>query len=332
MNFNSLGNSNIKISKVSFGAWAIGGWMWGGSDEKDAIDAIASAIDLGMTTIDTAPIYGFGKSESLVGKVIKDKRDKVQLLTKYGLSWETDQGRFYFNSKNEMGKNVAIHKYSDPKNVIIECEKSLERLGTDYIDLYQIHWHDPTTPIENTMEAVIKLKEQGKIRAAGVCNYTAGQMKTADRVIDIETNQVPYSMVLRDIEDDVVPYCLETGKGILAYSPLQRGVLTGKITSDYMFNEGDHRPSTPFYQEPNLSRINKFLKSIQPLANDHQLTLAQMVICWTIQQPAVNSALVGARNPTQVKENAKAGEVILEKSVIEKISKELSGLSLNINV
>jgi len=332
MNYDYLGNTKIKISKVTFGAWAIGGWMWGGADEKDAIAAMETAIDLGMTTIDTAPVYGFGKSESLVGKVIKNKRDKVQILTKYGMSWNTNRGKFYFNSKNEKDENVAIHKYADPANVIRECEESLRRMETDFIDLYQIHWHDPTTPIEATMEAIRKLKEEGKIRAAGVCNYTADQMKIADQVIEIETNQVPYSMVLRNIENDVVPYCLETGKGVLAYSPLQRGVLTGKITSNYRFNKGDHRPSTPFYKEPNLSRINKFLNSIQSLANDHQLTLAQLVICWTIQQPAINSALVGARNPTQVRENVKAGDVSLKKSIIDKINKELSLLKLNLEI
>lgn len=330
MNYKNLGTTDIKISSVAFGAWAIGGWMWGGSDEKDAINALDTAIDLGMTSIDTAPVYGFGKSESLVGKVIKNKRDKVQLLTKYGLRWDTNKGTFYFNSKNEKGEQVAIHKYAGPQNVVRECEESLKRLNTDYIDLYQIHWHDPSTPIEETMEAVHRLKEQGKIRAAGVCNYDAEQMKTAEKGVAVVTNQVPYSMVLRDIEKDVVPYCLETGKGVLAYSPLQRGILTGKITSDYKFKKGDHRPSTPHYKEPNLSRINEFLDRIKPLAHDNGLTLAQLVIYWTIRQPAINAALVGARNPEQVKENAKAGEINLENSVIQNIDKELDKLKLNL--
>jgi aryl-alcohol dehydrogenase-like predicted oxidoreductase len=248
------------------------------------------------------------------------------------MRWDTDRGEFYFNSTNDMGIKIAIHKYADPESVIKECEDSLTRLNTDYIDLYQIHWPDPTTPIESTMEAVLRLKEQGKIRAAGVSNYSAEQMKIAEKVIEIETNQMPYSMVLRDIEEDIVPYCLKTGKGILAYSPLQRGLLTGKITSDYHFNEGDHRPSTPFFKEPNLTRINQFLNTIKPLADDHHLSLAQLVLCWTLEQPAINTVLVGARNPKQVKENAISGDVRLEKSVIEEINSKLGDLHLNLSV
>jgi aryl-alcohol dehydrogenase-like predicted oxidoreductase len=331
MEFINIGNSDIQISKLTFGAWAIGGWMWGGSDEKDAIRAMETSIDLGMTTIDTAPVYGFGKSEELVGKVIKNKRAQVQILTKYGLRWNTSSGKLYFNSTNEKGEKVAIHNYAGPEGVINECEESLKRLQTDHIDLFQIHWPDPTTPIESTMEAVLKLREQGKIRAAGVCNYSADQMKTAEKVIEIETNQVPYSMVLRDIEKDVVPYCLETGKGVLAYSPLQRGVLTGKITPDYQFNAGDHRPSTPYFKEPNLTRINQFLITIKPLADDYKISLTQLVLYWTLKQPAINSVLVGARNPQQVKENVRAGEIKLEDSVIVEINKQLGELHLNLN-
>jgi aryl-alcohol dehydrogenase-like predicted oxidoreductase len=328
----NLGNTDIKISKLTFGAWAIGGWMWGGADEKDAIHAIETSIDLGMTTLDTAPVYGFGKSESLVGEAIKNKRDRVQILTKYGLRWKSKNGEFYFTSTDENGKKVDIYKYAAPESVIKECEESLKRLNTDYIDLLQIHWHDPTTPIESTMEAVLKLKEKGKIRAAGVCNYSADQMKIAEKVIVIETNQVPYSMVLRDIEKEVVPYCLKTGKGILAYSPLQRGILTGKITSDYPFNKGDHRPNTPFYKEPNLSWINQFLSEIKPIANENNLSLSQLVLCWTMQQPAINAVLVGARNPTQVKENVKAGEVTLDDTTIQEINSKLENLHLDLSV
>ncbi len=330
MEYRQIGNTGISISEITFGAWAIGGWMWGGSDEKDAKAAIETAIGLGMTTIDTAPAYGFGKSESLVGQVIKNKRDKVQVLTKYGLRWDTDKGTFHFNTRNEKGEKIAMHKYAGPENVIRECEESLQRLNTDYIDLYQIHWPDLSTPIEDTMEAVLKLKEQGKIRATGVCNYDVEQMKRADKVVTIETNQVPYSMVLRDIEADVMPYCEETGKGILAYSPLQRGLLTGKITPGYKFKEGDHRPSTPHFKEPNLSRINHFLDSIKPLAGEAGISLTQLVIYWTLQQPAILSALVGARDPEQVKENAGAGDVRLEDGVIREINEKLDDLKLEV--
>ena len=327
MEYRNLGKTDIKISVVSFGAWAIGGWMWGGADDKDAIDALESAIDLGMTTIDTAPVYGFGKSEELVGKAIHKKRDKVQVLTKYGLRWDTKEGAFYFNSTNRKGEPVSIHKFAGPESVIRECEASLKRLQTDYIDLYQIHWNDPTTSIEDTMEAVGRLKEQGKIRAAGVSNYTTDQMKQADIVLEIASNQVPYSMILRNIEKDLVPYCLKAGKSVLAYSPLQRGILTGKITSGHKFNEGDHRPQTLYYKKKNISRINKFLSKIKPLAEDHSITLAQLVIYWTIKQPAVTSALVGARNPMQVSENSVAGRIQLSDEVVTKINKLLETYS-----
>lgn len=332
MEYRNLGRSDKKVSVISFGAWAIGGWMWGGADENDAKEAINTAIDHGMTSIDTAPVYGFGKSEEIVGQVIKNKRDKVEILTKYGLRWDTKKGSFYFNSSDANGREVSIHRYAGPGSIVKECEASLKRLKTDYIDLYQIHWHDPTTPIEDTMEAISKLKKDGKILAAGVSNYTAEQMKLADKVTDIVTNQVPYSMVLRDIEKDLVPYCLQSGKGILAYSPLQRGVLTGKINSDYVFNPGDHRPQTPYFKEPNLTKINEFLKRIEPIAKDHGITLAQLVIYWTIKQPAVTSALVGARNSKQVKENLKAGEINIGETDILTINKYLKDLSIELDV
>jgi aryl-alcohol dehydrogenase-like predicted oxidoreductase len=330
MEYRNLSNSDVKISTISFGAWAIGGWMWGGADEKDAINAIETAIDLGMTSIDTAPVYGFGKSEKLVGQVIHNKRDKVQILTKFGLRWDTKEGEFYFNSINEKGEDVSIHRFAGPESIIKECEASLQRLQTEFIDLYQIHWNDPTTPIEDSMEAVGVLMEQGKIRAAGVSNYSAEQMKQADSIINISTNQVPYSMVLRNIEQSLVPYCLENNKGILAYSPLQRGILTGKITPDYKFNEGDHRPHTPYFKEPNISRINNFLTKIKPIAEDNNITIAQLVIYWTIQQPSITSALVGARNPVQVKENIKAGEIKLDQEELLTINALLDDLDLDI--
>jgi len=332
MKFNKLPGTEIDVSAISFGAWAIGGWMWGGADEQDALDALETSIELGMTTIDTAPVYGFGKSEELVGKVIEGKRDKVQILTKYGLHWNTKKGVFYFNSEDASGNSVDIHRYAGGEAVIRECEDSLKRLRTDHIDLYQIHWNDPSTPIEETMAAVAKLKEQGKILSAGVCNYSAEQMAKANKTVDIVTNQVPYSMVKRDIEEDVIPYCTNNGKGVLPYSPLQRGILTGKITSGYKFNEGDHRPSTPYYKEPNLTRINSFLNEIKPIAEGYSLTLGQLVIQWTINRPAMISTLVGARNPQQVKENIKAVEVDVSKNHMDEITGKLDQLELNMDV
>jgi len=178
------------------------------------------------------------------------------------------------------------------------------------------------------MEALERLLEQGKIRAAGVCNYDAQQMEEAEKVITLASNQVPYSMVNRGIEDDVVPYCLEHGNGILAYSPLQRGLLTGKITDDYEFKEGDHRPNTPFFKQPNLDRINAVLDKIKPIANRHDATLAQLVINWTVCQPGITVALVGARNADQALQNADAMNFTLSEEEIANINAFLEELEL----
>jgi len=328
MKYNQLGDSQVKVSAITFGAWAIGGWMWGGSDKKDAIDAMHTAVDLGITSIDTAPIYGFGLSEELVGEALAGKRQQVQILTKYGMRWDSQEGNLAFMSQDENGKEVPIHKFAGKQSIIKECEDSLRRLRTDYIDLYQIHWPDVTTPISETMEAVVQLIQEGKVLAAGVCNYNAQQMAEAEQTLKLATNQVPYSMVERQIEVDVTPYCLEHGKGILAYSPLQRGLLTGKITDDYKFEEGDHRPNTKHFQPDNRRKVNQFLDKIRPIADGYGVTLAQLVINWTIQQPAVVAALVGARDPKQVKENAKALDFMLSGEEIKQINALLDDLTL----
>ena len=211
-----------------------------------------------------------------------------------------------------------------------EIKRSLERLGTNYIDLYQIHWPDSSTPIEEAMEAFNILLKQGKIRAAGVSNYSVEQMATASGVVELSSNQVPYSMVRREIEEDVVPWCLENDCGILAYSPLQRGLLTGKITPDYSFAPGDSRPETPHFKINNLIRTNKFLEKIKPLAEEKGATLSQLVIAWTLLQPGITVALVGARTEEQVKQNAGAFEVKLSVDEVELINKELDKLQLDL--
>ena len=330
MKLNQLGKSNLKVTEIAFGAWAAGGWMWGGTDYHQSVKAIKKAIDLGMTSIDTAPAYGFGLSEEIVGEAIKGKRDKVQILTKYGLRWDTTKGKFFFPSESNDGKPVNMHKFASKESVINECEQSLKRLGVDYIDLYQIHWSDPTTPIEETMEAIDQLLKQGKIKASGVCNFTVEDMKKADSVVPLTSNQVPYSMVKRDIEKEIVPFCEKKNIGILAYSPLQRGVLTGKIKEDYKFNEGDTRANLPYYKLGNLVSINDFLEQIKPIANDRNITLTQLVINWTLMQPGISCVLVGARSPKQVEENVKAAEFRLSDEEISKINTELNKLELEL--
>ncbi len=309
METRKLGRSDVKASVITFGAWAIGGWMWGGTDRKEAVEAIRASLDHGVTSIDTAPAYGQGLSEELCGEAIRGyDRTKIQLLTKYGLSWDTTKGEFFFKSRDSKGKELLIHKLASKESIMKECENSLKRMGTDYIDLYQIHWPDRTTPVSETMEAMEQLIKQGKIRAAGVCNYSPELMKEAEKTIPLTSNQVPYSMVNRDIEKEVVPYARRNDLAIIAYSPLQRGLLTGKIKPGHRFSDGDTREGNMYYSDENISRVNAFLDKLMPLAREKNATIGQLVIRWTIEQPGITIALVGARNATQAVENAKAGE------------------------
>lgn len=331
MEYRKLGNSDLNVSVVTFGAWAAGGWMWGGADRKEAVKAIQAGFDYGVTSIDTAPVYGQGTSEEIVGEAIKGiPRDSVQIMTKYGLNWEGTKGQFYFSSKNNQGKPIDIYRYSGKESIIRECETSLRLLGTDYIDLYQIHWADPTTPIQETMEAVAQLIKEGKVRYAGVCNYNVALMKEAAKYIDLVSDQVSYSMVKRDIEQELVPSLIENNQSVLAYSPLQRGLLSGKIKPGQSFAEGDTRVDQPYYSDKNIQLINSFLEKIKPLADEKNATLSQLVIRWTIEQPGITIALVGARNATQSVENAKAAQLKLSSEEISIINSELAKLKLEL--
>lgn len=329
MEYRKIGGTDLELSVVSFGAWAIGGWMWGGAERKDAVEAIRASYELGVTSIDTAPIYGQGTSEEIVGEAIKGlPRDKIQILTKYGMRWDLVKGNLAFKSKDNDGKDIDVYKYAGKESIIKECENSLRRLGTDYIDLYQIHWPDLTTPIEETMETVAQLIREGKVRQAGVSNYNVDQMKEAEKYIKLASDQVPYSMVKRDIEKELVPYCIENNKSIIAYSPLERGLLTGKMKPGYKFEAGDHRAGLYFFKEENLKRTNQFLEKIEPLAAEKNATLGQLVIRWAIEQPGITIALVGARDAKQATQNAKATEVQLNKEEISFVTAELNKLEL----
>jgi aryl-alcohol dehydrogenase-like predicted oxidoreductase len=329
MELKTLGTSSVKVTPIAFGAWAIGGWMWGGAEDKAAISAIKASLDAGISTIDTAPIYGFGKSEELVGKALQGmSRDKYQILTKFGMNWKTNKGEFFFDSIDNTGKATKIYKYSGKESILQECEDSLRRLKTDYVDLLQIHWPDATTPISETMEAVAKLIEQGKVRAAGVCNYSVDQVNEALKTVNLVSNQVPYSAIFRAIEKTVVPQAVAKKLSILPYSPLQRGLLTGKIKRDHKFNEGDTRDGNRFYKPENIDRTNAFLEKIKPIADGYGVSLAQLVINWTTRQPAMDCVLVGARDERQVKENVKALSFKLKEDEVKAIRKHAEELAL----
>lgn len=329
MQYRKLSNSDLELSVITFGAWAAGGWMWGGTERKDAVNAIRESYHAGVTSIDTAPAYGQGLSEEIVGEaLIGIPRDKVQIITKYGLRWDLKKGEFHFKSKDNEGKDIDMYKYSGRDGIIQECENSLRRLKTDYIDLYQIHWADSTTPISETMETVALLIKQGKVRHAGVCNYNVAQMKEAEKSITLVSNQVPYSMVKREIEKEVVPHCIQNNKAILAYSPLERGLLTGKIKPGYKFEEGDHRANLFYFNDENIKRTNEFLDKIKPIAASKGITLSQLVLGWTLAQPGITIALVGARNAEQALANAKAGDITLSAGEISTINGHLATLQI----
>ena len=330
MEYQKLGDAAVSVSRITFGSWAAGGWMWGGTEQNDAVGAIHASYDLGVTSIDTAPVYGMGLSEQLVGEAIKSlPRDKVQVLTKFGMRWDMAEGDFAMKTTDNEGRSLDVYKYASRDSIIKECEASLRRLGTDYIDLYQQHWPDVTTPIAETMEAVQRLIEQGKVRAAGVSNYSVTQLAEAEKTLGLASNQVPYSMLRRAIEQDVVPYCQQHGTGILVYSPLQMGLLTGKIKPSQHFDASDLRSTNRLFQPEAVQKVNAFLHKIRPLAETKNATLGQLVLRWTLAQPGITVALVGARNPEQAVQNAKTMDLQLSFEELDFINKQLASLQLS---
>ncbi|UUC44961.1 aldo/keto reductase [Flavobacterium cerinum] len=319
----NLGKSAIEVSPITLGAFAIGGTMWGGNEKKDSIAAIQASVDNGVTSIDTAPFYGFGLSETMIGEAIKGRdRSKIQLLTKFGLVWDgsnNGKGEYFFDADGQ-----PIYKYASKANVIKEVEESLKRMNTDYIDLLQLHWPDNTTPISETMEAMETLIQQGKIKAAGVSNYSVTQLEEAQNFVTLASNQVAYSMLNRAIEKEVVPYSIDHNIGIIAYSPMERGLLTGKYFNDGKLSETDHRNG--YFGQYDLEKVKHFLNAIQPIAEAKNSTLAQLVLRWTLQQPGITVVLAGARNAEQAISNAGALHFELSGEEIQFINNQLNTL------
>ena len=322
----------MEISAVGFGAWAIGGWMWGGADENDAIDAIHAALARGINLIDTAPIYGFGRSEEIVGRAIRDRRDKVVLATKCGLIWDREEGEFYFHA-DELGAAARpsereIYKCLRPASIRRELDRSLQRLGTDHVDLYQTHRQESTTPIVDTMGELLRLKESGKIRAIGVSNASVEDMKAYG---PIDADQEKYSLLDREIEQDSLPYCRQQKIAVLAYSPLANGLLTGRMRPDRQFGPGDLRKNNRRFSPANIERINDSLEQLRSIADRHVATPGQLVIAWTISQPGVTCALCGARNPQQAIDNAAAGDIVLSPDELDAIGQHVQSEELAIS-
>lgn len=325
MEYRKLGKTDLELSAITYGAFAIGGNMWGGNEKKDSIDSVRASLDHGVTTLDTAPFYGFGLSEEMIGEAIKGyDRSKIQLLTKFGLVWDGSnhgKGEFFFDAE-EAGKVIPVYKYASKTSIIKEVEDSLKRLQTDYIDLLQIHWPDGTTPISETMEALELLIQQGKIRAAGVSNYSVEQVSDAKNTLNIASNQVGYSMLNRGIEQDLVPYALANDLGIIVYSPMERGLLTGKYFNEGKLKENDHRNG--YFQQFDLTKVKTFLDTISPIAASKGVTLSQLVLRWTSLQPAITIVLAGARNAAQAIANAQAIDIDLTTDELSFINAELS--------
>ena len=315
----TIGASGISASAIGLGTWAIGGWMWGGTDEAQSIDTIRASIDAGVSLIDTAPAYGQGLSEEIVGKAIKGRRDKVVLATKLGLVWHTKKGNHFFDYDG-----APVHRYLGADSVVYEVEQSLRRLGTDHIDHYITHWQDPTTPVTETMEALDRLKTQGKIRSIGASNVSVADVKAYLAAGQLDAVQQEYSMVARDMEQDLLPFCADNDVSVLSYSSLALGLLSGKIGPDRVFTGDDQRKDNPRFSLGNRRKVAALMEAIRPIAEAHDAGEAQIVIAWTLQQPGITFSLCGARSPQQARENAQAGRIRLSGQEINQISEAAS--------
>ena len=329
-----IGRSGIEASVVALGTWVMGGWMWGGADEDDSIGAIHAGLDAGINFIDTAPIYGFGHSEIVVGRALKGRRDSVVLATKVGMVPNAPGGRLEFRSTglgpHEFG-HIPVHIYNHPESIRAEVEMSLKRLQTDRIDLIQTHWQEEQTPIEDTMGALLRLKEEGKVRAIGVCNATVAQMDGYRSVGGLDSDQEKYSMLDRKkMEGGQLGYCCENDIAVLAYSPLALGLLTGKVGPERVFPEGDLRRTRDRFSVDNRKRVKELLDSFAPIAAKHDCTLGQLVIAWTTHQPGLTHALVGARTPEQAVENARGGEIELTDEELATMNAAVRGVGAGI--
>lgn len=326
MRYRELGMSGIEASVVGFGAWAIGGWMWGGADESDSIRAIHASLDAGVNLIDTAPIYGFGLSEEIVGRAIRDRRDEVVLATKCGMVANTRAGEHKFNSDARgpsPNGHIGVYIHLKPESIRREIDASLKRMEVDHIDLYQTHWQEETTPVEDTMDTLLDLKQEGKIRAIGVSNANSSHMRAYRKVGALDADQEKYSMLDREIESDQAAYCEEHEMALLAYSPLAQGLLTGHVTPDREFAAGDQRRTDPRFSVENRKRVASMLERFKPIAEAHDATLTQLAIAWTVSQPGVTHALCGARRAEQATENAGGGSIELSSEELEQMDEAI---------
>jgi methylglyoxal reductase len=305
MNKTKLGSSGIACESVGLGTWAMGGWMWGGSDDAAAIQAIRASLDAGVRLIDTAPAYGLGHAEILVGKALAGRRGDAVIATKCGLVWHTQKGTHFFDEEGQ-----PVYRHLGRESIFHEVEQSLKRLQTDYIDLYITHWQDAKTPVEETMGALLDLKRQGKIRAIGVSNVDAPTLADYLRHGPVDAIQERYSLIDREIEATLLPLCRQHDTAVLGYSSLALGLLAGPIDAQRRFNGDDQRNGNPRFSAENRQKLNAFFADIEPVRARLQCSFAQLMIAWTTANDRVTVALCGARNAQQAADNAGATRVL----------------------
>ena len=298
MKTRKLGSTDFHLTTIGLGTWAIGGpWQfgWGTQDDQESISTIRRALELGINWIDTAPAYGLGHSEEVVGQAIQGLAEKPIIATKCGRAWGED-GRLYGNLKRD--------------GIRAETEASLRRLRVEAIDLYQIHWPDPDEGLEEGWAAIADLVKEGKLRYAGVCNFSVEQLKRIQPIHPVASSQPPYSMLAREVEAEHLAYCAANDIGVIPYSPMQKGLLTGKVTRDWVhgLDESDHRRRDFNFQEPRLSANLETVDGLRAIADKRGKTVAQLAIAWVLRRPEITAAIVGARRPPQIEETVLAAE------------------------
>ena len=309
MRTTELGRTGMEITRVGLGAWAIGGaeydWGWGDQDDDDSIAAIHHALELGVTWIDTAAQYGFGHSEEVVGRALEGRDPRPFVFTKAG-------------QVEAPGRTTVQTLKRD--SILKEVEASLERLGLEAIDLYQIHWPIPDEEIEEGWVTFVELKEQGLVRHIGVSNFDVGQLRRAQEIAPVETLQPPYSLLSREVENEILPFAESDGIGVIVYSPMASGMLSGKMTRERIADmpEDDWRKSSPRFQEPELSRNLELVGRLEAVGERHGVTAGAVAVAWTLRNPAVDGAIVGFRRPDQVEPMiAAAGLELSDEDVAE---------------
>ena len=314
MQTKQLGYTDLQLTTVGLGAWAMGGpWLfgWGPQDDDQSIATVQSAMDEGINWIDTAPIYGHGRSETVVGKALRQIKQKPLIATKCGLCWDENHER------------ITRLK---AESVRAECHDSLKRLGIDTIDLYQIHFYEPDEDIEEAWTEMTKLVEEGKVRYIGVSNFSVEQIKRIQKIHPVASLQPPYSMLHREVENELLGYCQQNDIGVIVYSPMQRGLLAGKFNPERLANlpEGDHRKTNPDFQQPQFGATLELVEQLKNIAEQSGRTCSQLAISWTLRRSEVTAAIVGARKPEQITETAAASDYVLSPEDIEEIEKLLA--------